>query len=344
MGIRVENVSKRFGSFNALDRVSFEVPDGSLTALLGPSGGGKSTLLRIVSGLETADEGSVYLDEKRINEIDARVRGIGFVFQHYALFRHMTVRENIDFGLRVRSVSKPKRHERSQELLSLLGLESLGDRYPTQLSGGQRQRVALARALAPAPRVLLLDEPFAAVDAKVRSELQQWLRKLHDEIHVTSLFVTHDQEEAFTIADIVVFINEGRVEQVGSPQEVIDHPKTEFVARFVGEVNVIDAVVDKDGNAACGGFSAPAASDFPSGSKVRLVIRSHEIALWSNPEGIGTIERIARFGDRTKITLAVDGVGKLLASLPEDIVLFKGLAVGQRVDLKIPRPRIYGRG
>jgi sulfate/thiosulfate transport system ATP-binding protein len=341
MGIQVENITKKFGTFKVLDRISFEVPDGSLTALLGPSGGGKSTLLRIVAGLEQADEGSVYLDGKRIDAEDARTRGIGFVFQHYALFRHMTVRENVEYGLRVRGMSKDKRRERSQELLSLIGLDGLADRYPGQLSGGQRQRVALARALAPAPRVLLLDEPFAAVDAKVRSELQHWIRKLHDEIHVTSLFVTHDQEEAFSIADLVVFINDGKVEQVGSAQDVIDQPKSEFVARFIGEVNVIDAEVNEEQHAVRGLLSV-AAPDFKPGSKVRLVIRSHEIAVWGNPDGIGRIERITRFGDRTKIHLSVEGVGKILVSLPEDIVLHKSLSVGQRADLKIPRPRIYG--
>lgn len=339
MGIQIQNISKRFNAFHAVENVNFEVPTGSLVALLGPSGGGKSTLLRIVSGLEKADEGSVLLDGKAIDQMDARQRGVGFVFQHYALFRHMTVEENVGFGLRVRGEKKDNQNARVKELLSLLGLEGLGSRYPAQLSGGQRQRVALARALAPAPSVLLLDEPFAAVDAKVRAELQHWLRKLHDEIHMTSLFVTHDQEEAFSIADQVVIINKGKVEQVGTSQEIIDAPKTEFVARFVGEVNVLDATVEND-QAKCGSMKVPV-QGFASGTKVRLILRSHEVAVWPNPDGIGTIKRISRLGDRTKVIVGVDGADDIVVSLPEDFVIHKGLQVGMKVDLKVARPRAY---
>lgn len=237
MSIMLQDVSKTFGNFVAVDRVNLEVPDGELLALLGPSGSGKTTLLRIIAGLEVADSGTVLHGSEDITEYSARDRKVGFVFQHYALFRHMTVAENIGYGLRVRGAPKAKIRERVDELLNLIRLEGLQARYPGQLSGGQRQRVALARALAAQPRVLLLDEPFGALDAKVRQELRQWLRRLHEEIHVTSIFVTHDQEEAFEVADRVVVMNNGRIEQVGKPDEIYDHPATPFVYQFLGNVN-----------------------------------------------------------------------------------------------------------
>jgi sulfate/thiosulfate transport system ATP-binding protein len=237
MSIIVRDVCKTFGSFVALDKVSLEVPDGALLALLGPSGSGKTTLLRIIAGLEVADSGSVHHQHEDITHHSARDRKVGFVFQHYALFRHMTVAENIGYGLRVRGAPKARIRERVSELLQLIRLEGLHDRYPGQLSGGQRQRVALARALAAEPRVLLLDEPFGALDAKVRQELRQWLRRLHQEIHVTSIFVTHDQEEAFEVADRVVVMNNARVEQIGTPDEIYNHPATPFVYDFLGQVN-----------------------------------------------------------------------------------------------------------
>lgn len=238
MSIVINNVSKTFGNFRALDNVKLEVPDGSLLALLGPSGSGKTTLLRIIAGLEVADSGSVLHQEEDITNHPPRDRKVGFVFQHYALFRHMTVAENIGFGLKMRKVSRAKIDERVKELLKLIRLEGLGSRYPGQLSGGQRQRVALARSLAAQPKVLLLDEPFGALDAKVRQELRHWLRKLHKEIHVTSIFVTHDQEEALEVADQVVVMNEGKIEQIGKPEEVYDHPATPFVYQFLGNVNL----------------------------------------------------------------------------------------------------------
>src|SRR5215211_1526060 len=238
MSIVIKNVSKRFGSYVALDDVTLEVPDGSLLALLGPSGSGKTTLLRIIAGLEVADAGTVsHLDED-ISRHSARDRKVGFVFQHYALFRHMTVAVNIGYGLRVRGAPKAKIRERVDELLKLIRLEGLQTRYPGQLSGGQRQRVALARALAAEPSVLLLDEPFGALDAKVRQELRKWLRRLHEEIHVTSIFVTHDQEEAFELADRVAVMNQARIEQIGTPDEVYDQPATPFVYDFLGNVNL----------------------------------------------------------------------------------------------------------
>jgi len=238
MSILIKNVSKRFGSFVALDNVSLEVPDGVLLALLGPSGSGKTSLLRIIAGLEVADSGTVLYQEEDITNQAARDRKVGFVFQHYALFRHMTVAENIGYGLKVRKTRKAKIRERVDELLKLIRLEGLQSRYPGQLSGGQRQRVALARALAAQPRVLLLDEPFGALDAKVRQELRLWLRRLHEEIHVTSIFVTHDQEEAFEVANRVIVMNEGKIEQVGTPDEVYHSPATPFVYNFLGNVNL----------------------------------------------------------------------------------------------------------
>jgi sulfate/thiosulfate transport system ATP-binding protein len=239
MSILIKNVCKQFGGFKALDDVSLEVPDGDLLALLGPSGSGKTTLLRIIAGLEVADSGSVLLQGEDITEQSARERNIGFVFQHYALFRHMTVADNIGYGLRVRKVAKSKIRDRVHQLLSLIRLDGLESRYPGQLSGGQRQRVALARALAAEPKVLLLDEPFGALDAKVRQELRQWLRKLHDEIHVTSIFVTHDQQEAMELADRIVVMNHGGIEQIGSTEELYEQPATPFVFDFLGETNVL---------------------------------------------------------------------------------------------------------
>ena len=225
MAIAVRNLSKRYGTFQAVDDVSFDVPAGQLVALLGPSGSGKSTILRTIAGLETAETGTVELTGEDATAVPIQHRGVGFVFQHYALFRHMTVRENIAFGLKVRKLPKAQIRERVDALLDLVQLSGYAGRYPSQLSGGQRQRVALARALAPRPKVLLLDEPFGALDAKVREELRTWLRRLHDEVHVTSLFVTHDQQEAFEVADQVVVLNKGRVEQMGPPQELYENPQ-----------------------------------------------------------------------------------------------------------------------
>jgi sulfate/thiosulfate transport system ATP-binding protein len=264
VSIRVRDITKNFGRFQALKNVDLEIPAGQLVALLGPSGSGKTTLLRIIAGLEFADSGVVEFEGQDITEQTARERHVGFVFQHYALFRHMTVFENIAFGLRVR----PRRlrpssdgiRKKVNELLQLIQLQNQAGRYPSQLSGGQRQRVALARALAVEPRVLLLDEPFGALDAKVRQELRRWLRQLHDQVHITSVFVTHDQEEALELADLVAVMNEGRIEQVGGPEQVYNHAATPFVYNFLGNVNLFhgrvdngqayidDAVADKTGN------------------------------------------------------------------------------------------------
>jgi sulfate transport system ATP-binding protein len=276
MSITVQKVTKRFGSFLALDNVNLEVPGGALLALLGPSGSGKTTLLRIIAGLETADTGKVLYQEEDVTDAAVRERNVGFVFQHYALFRHMTVFENVAFGLRVRRWPRARVKERVEELLHLIQLDNLGRSYPSQLSGGQRQRVALARALAAEPKVLLLDEPFGALDAKVRQDLRQWLRRLHEEIHVTSVFVTHDQEEAFEVADRVVIMNHGRIEQVGTPGEIFEQPASAFVMDFLGNVNVFHGRVER-GQAKLGGLEI-AYPQYPhdESKAATAFIRSHE--------------------------------------------------------------------
>lgn len=239
MDIVVRNLCKRFGNFKAIDNVSFAIPSGQLVALLGPSGSGKSTILRAIAGLEAPDSGTIELVGEEATNLPTQQRGVGFVFQHFALFRHMTVRQNVAFGLEIQKLPKDEINERVDELLTLIQLTNFANRYPLQLSGGQRQRVALARALAPKPRVLLLDEPFGALDAKVRDELRVWLRRLHDETHVTSLFVTHDQQEAFEVCDQVVVLNHGKVEQIGPPQELYERPASPFVTEFLGQVNIL---------------------------------------------------------------------------------------------------------
>jgi sulfate/thiosulfate transport system ATP-binding protein len=236
MSIEISGVSKKFGDFVALEDVNVTIPTGQLTALLGPSGGGKSTLLRIIAGLDSADSGTINIEGTNATRLPAQKRNVGFVFQHYAVFKHMTVAKNVAFGLEIRKRPKAEIAERVHELLQLVHLEQFAHRLPSQLSGGQRQRMALARALAVEPKVLLLDEPFGALDAKVRKELRDWLRRLHDEVHVTTVFVTHDQEEALEVADEIVVINEGRVEQIGSPDQLYDEPANDFVMGFLGEV------------------------------------------------------------------------------------------------------------
>jgi sulfate/thiosulfate transport system ATP-binding protein len=340
MTISVHGLTKRFGRHVALDNVSFDVPDGDLVALLGPSGGGKSTILRIIAGLETADAGTVVINGEQVDTLHARDRGIGFVFQHYALFRHMTIAENIAFGLTVRGAPKQQRDARVDELLEIMSLTGLGPRMPAQLSGGQRQRVALARALAPAPSVLLLDEPFAAVDAKVRAELRSWLRRLHDELHVTSLFVTHDQEEAFSVSDRVVLVNKGRIEQVGTPHDVLESPSTEFVARFVGDVNVVDAVIEA-GKARAGALVA-SVDGLPDATKVRLVIRSYDMKFWrDDTKGIATVERIVPLGDRVRVEALLPDVGHLFAHFPRRSSLLKGVSAGVKIAIEVTLARAY---
>jgi sulfate transport system ATP-binding protein len=243
MSIEISGVTKRFGDFVALDDVNLTLPSGQLTALLGPSGGGKSTLLRIIAGLENADSGTVTIEGTEATHLPAQKRNVGFVFQHYAAFKHMTVAKNVAFGLEIRKRSKAEVKEKVDELLSLVHLTQFAHRLPSQLSGGQRQRMALARALAIEPSVLLLDEPFGALDAKVRKELREWLRRLHDEVHVTTVFVTHDQEEALEVADEIVVINEGRIEQIGGPDELYDRPANDFVMSFLGPTTEVNGVL-----------------------------------------------------------------------------------------------------
>lgn len=344
MSIRVEKLYRHFGNFTALDGVSLDFPSGELVALLGPSGCGKTTLLRVIAGLERADSGSVYLDGEEASSLDIRERHVGFVFQHYALFRHMTVFENVAFGLRAK-----RRRDREPEaairarvmrLLELVQLDWCAKRYPNQLSGGQRQRIALARALATQPRVLLLDEPFGALDAKVRKELRRWLRRLHDELHVTSLFVTHDQEEALEVADRVVLMNRGGVEQIGTPEEVYDRPATPFVYSFLGSVNRFEGRIDA-GRLSIGqhGFSIP--NGWPSGD-AKGFSRPHELELLPDIKGgdglPAVIDRILAVGPTARIELQlVDGNngGSLLeAELPRSALLLQGWKEGDRVRLR----------
>ncbi len=282
MGIIVENVSKQFGSFKAVADVNLEIKSGSLVALLGPSGSGKSTLLRLIAGLETPDTGKIYLTGEDATNRSVQDRGIGFVFQHYALFKHLTVRKNIAFALEIRKVPPAKVKRRVEELLELVQLSGLGDRYPSQLSGGQRQRVALARSLAVEPKVLLLDEPFGALDAKVRKDLRAWLRRLHDEVHVTTVFVTHDQEEAMEVADELVVMHKGKVEQIGTPAQIYDHPASAFVMSFIGPVNVLPST-----------SRIFETSGFES-AHPEVFLRPQDIVVETSPNGSSVAARVSR--------------------------------------------------
>ncbi len=280
-GILIENISRSFGSFQAVDGINLEIASGSLVALLGPSGSGKSTLLRLIAGLETPDSGKIEIDGRDVTYKSVRSRGIGFVFQHYALFKHMTIRQNIAFGLELQKAAKAKVRAKVEQLLELVQLQGLGDRYPSQLSGGQRQRVALARTLAVEPQVLLLDEPFGALDAKVRKELRDSLRQLHEQVNVTTIFVTHDQEEAMELADRIVVINKGRVEQVGTPAEIYDNPATAFVMSFVGPVNVLPSTSNIFHRQS---FTSPS----------QVFLRPHDVLIQTEPEETSTLARINR--------------------------------------------------
>jgi sulfate transport system ATP-binding protein len=340
VSISVERLTKRFATFKAVDDVSFSVAGGELVALLGPSGGGKSTILRIIAGLEKADSGTVSIEAERVEHLDARMRNVGFVFQHYALFRHMNVRENVGFGLDAAGVKSAEREARVNELLALIQLDGFGDRMPSQLSGGQRQRVALARALAPKPRLLLLDEPFAAIDAKVRHELRSWLRALHDETHMTSVFVTHDQDEAFALADRVIILNHGRLEQEGTPTELMDAPATEFVARFIGDANSLEAGV-RNGEAVIGALRIPA-QHLPNGAKARVVVRAYEIKLWrADEDDVARVRRVTALGDRVRVDVQLDGAGSMFAHFPRRSSLLEGIEPGCRVAVEITRAFIY---
>jgi sulfate/thiosulfate transport system ATP-binding protein len=316
LSIVVQGASKAFGGFEALKDVSIEVAGGSLTALLGPSGSGKSTLLRVIAGLEAPDEGTVHFGERDVTGVPPQKRGVGFCFQHYAAFTHMTVRQNVAFGLRVRRRPKDETRARVEELLRLVQLEGLGDRYPSQLSGGQRQRMALARALAVDPEVLLLDEPFGALDARVRSELREWLRRLHDEVHVTTILVTHDQEEAMEVADRIAVMDAGRIVQVGSPREIYEQPASEFVMSFVGHVNRLG----------------------------EAWVRPHDIQIALHPNGItrqATIERLVHLGFEVRVELEEPDGSRLWAQVTRDDADELGLERGREVFLHPTRERVF---
>src|SRR5690606_26076937 len=312
MSIQVRNINKCFGSFVALDDVSLDFPTGELVALLGPSGCGKTTLLRVIAGLESADSGQVLLDGEDASATHVRDRQVGFVFQHYALFRHMSVFDNVAFGMRMKPrAQRPSGKQiaaKVHALLDLVQLDWLADRFPAQLSGGQRQRIALARALAVEPRVLLLDEPFGALDAKVRKELRRWLRKLHDELHITSIFVTHDQEEALEVADRVVLMNKGAVEQIGTPEEVYRRPATPFVYGFLGAVNFFHGRVDGDGLRVGDERLPHGAGQFGQGAEVEAFARPHELDIvveHSAGEGIAAqARRIPDLGVTGRVAVA----------------------------------------
>jgi sulfate transport system ATP-binding protein len=359
MSIEVRGIHKQFGNFVALDNVSLAFPGGQLTALLGPSGCGKTTLLRIIAGLETADRGTVLLEGEDASSTHVRERQVGFVFQHYALFRHLSVFENVAFGLRVKPrKQRPAEAEirkRVRTLLELVQLDWLADHLPAQLSGGQRQRIALARALAVEPRVLLLDEPFGALDAKVRKELRRWLRRLHDELHITSIFVTHDQEEALEVSDSVVLMNHGHVEQIGTPQEVYQHPATPFVYGFLGAVNYFHGRIEAGRvrleDALLHADAAPNAESLTAGASVTAFVRPHELDIV--PEGdandaIGVAARITRilgFGALARIEL--EGLSAdarhFEVEMSRDQLVAQGLREGQNVRLIPSRIKVFER-
>ena len=314
--IEARNIVKRFGDFTALDDVSVEVEQGSLTALLGPSGSGKSTLLRVIAGLETPDSGVVRLDGLDVTRVQPQERGVGFVFQHYAAFKHMTVWENVAFGLKIRRRPRAEVKQRVSELLELVQLARLGDRYPAQLSGGQRQRMGLARALAVDPKVLLLDEPFGALDARVRKELRSWLRRLHDETHTTTVIVTHDQEEAMDVADSVVVMNGGQIEQIAPPRELYDNPANEFVMTFVGPVNRLGDTF----------------------------IRPHDVELLLEPNGAtqeAMVQRLVHLGFEVRVELVRDDGEVLSAQLTREQVEALELLAGQIVYVRPTRQTVF---
>jgi sulfate transport system ATP-binding protein len=354
MSIQVRGIHKQFGDFTALDNIDLDFPSGELVALLGPSGCGKTTLLRIIAGLEQSDNGQVLLEGEDASDTHVRERQVGFVFQHYALFKHMTVFDNVAFGMRMKPrkqrPSEAQIRDKVHQLLNLVQLDWLADRFPSQLSGGQRQRIALARALAVEPRVLLLDEPFGALDAKVRKELRRWLRQLHDELHITSIFVTHDQEEALEVADKVVLMNQGRVEQVGSPEEVYRYPATPFVYGFLGSVNLFHGRVEEDG-LSVGGESVPHSTpDFGQGSEVFAFARPHELEIITDPavkEGVSArVNRVLSFGLSSRVEL--DGVNGATGQhfeveISSEQVSALNLQRGQLVRLKPSALRLFER-
>jgi len=334
MSIEVRQLSKTFNDFQAVKKVSLKLETGSLTALLGPSGSGKSTLLRMIAGLETPDSGEIHLTGREATYVSAKERNVGFVFQHYALFKHMTVFENIAFGLRVRKQGEKEIKDRVFELLNLIQLQGLEKRYPNQLSGGQRQRVAVARALAPRPEVLLLDEPFGALDAKVREELREWILKLHDETNVTTLFVTHDQQEAMEVASRILIMNQGIIEQDGTPIQIFDRPATHFIAQFVGETNFIDTEVSEKGLAVWGPFRFGVTPFFTVGQKIRIYFRPNDVYVTGQFETLQVKAKIVKTRFKgTTIEYKLDvGEGRIIsAHLPKGVALASGFTEGSDV-------------
>jgi len=338
MSIEIENITKEFGSFTALGDVSLTIPSGELVALLGPSGSGKTTLLRIIAGLETPDSGRILFNGADTTLSHVRERKVGFVFQHYALFKHLTVFDNIAFGLSVRPratrPSKCEIKEKVMRLLHLVQLEGMAGRYPAQLSGGQRQRIALARALAVEPQVLLLDEPFGALDAQVRAELRRWLRRLHDEIHVTSVFVTHDQEEALEVADRIVVMNRGKIEQSGTPDQVYEHPANPFVLNFLGNVNLFH------------GRKHLAAGQEEAGENPVSYVRSHDIEIERSRQDStalkAEVKHIRKLGPSVRVTVAIEGNDEFIeAELTRDVFQNLGLQQGEQVFVRPRQVRVF---
>jgi sulfate/thiosulfate transport system ATP-binding protein len=350
MDIKVEHVVKAFGEYPALDDVSVIIPGGQLVALLGPSGSGKTTLLRIIAGIDTPDRGSIRFGDADVTEVTIQQRRVGFVFQDYALFDHMTVADNIAFGLSVRGKPKPDIEARVRELLARVQLDGLGHRFPKQLSGGQRQRVALARALAPNPQLLLLDEPFGALDARVRAELRSWLRKLHDDLHLTSVFVTHDQEEALEVADQIVVMNVGKIEQVGTSSDVFDRPASAFVMDFLGGVNVLHGKVDGE-RATFGDLVLPYTGE--GQGPARAFVRGHDLILRTAPAeelrgfpNIGgvlhvTVDRIRRVGVAARVFVHSREHGELTAELPHHELAGLGIERGTKLHAEVRSARIF---
>jgi sulfate transport system ATP-binding protein len=350
MNIEIKDIQKRFGDFVALHRINLAIAQGELLALLGPSGSGKTTLLRIIAGLEQPSSGAILFGGDDLVGQSLRERKIGFVFQHYALFRHMTVFENVAFGLRVKRRSeRPAEAEigkRVRRLLDLVQLGPFGDRYPSQLSGGQRQRVALARALAIGPRVLLLDEPFGALDAKVRKELRRWLRGLHDEMGFTSVFVTHDQEEALELADRVVIMNQGRIEQIGSPDYVYEHPASAFAYEFLGNVNRFECDI-RQGQAvfAGGAISVPEDANTGDGPAIAYV-RPHDIEVFTGPAVAAlaaTVRYISAAGPLAKVEVAVDDGRLIEIELARPVLRALALKLGSLVHIRARKARVFRR-
>ncbi len=344
MSIELKKVTKQFGAVAAVHNISFSVKDGELMALLGPSGGGKTTVLRIIAGLEAPTSGDVLIGGQRVNDLSVQQRNIGFVFQHYALFKHMTVFKNIAFGLKIKRWKRADTEARISELLTLFGLEGLERRYPHQLSGGQRQRVAIARALAPKPTVLLLDEPFGAVDAKIRQELREWLVTLHHDLNVTTLFVTHDQEEAMEVANRIVIISRGMVEQVGAPREVYDLPANEFVARFIGVMNVLEPEV-REGVARIGELEFPVPGH-AEGQKVRIGFRPYAVQISSDLTQYryhAVLRRTFFLGVMLRVELELPSGLVIRARMSKEEYAHQGLEDGRPVTFQIGQYRVLAR-